>query len=70
MVRMLMSYTALARSSIRVGPAANDDGQLFAGNPAGVLSRYAALEHQSSSDSSHTTLVDPVTLPTLAEIVA
>ena len=28
-----------------------------------------ALDHQCS-DSSHTTWVDPVTLPTLAEIVA
>jgi hypothetical protein len=28
------------------------------------------MKPQSSSDSSHTTLVDPVTLPTLAEIVA
>ena len=32
-------------------------------------SERAALGHQCS-DSSHTTLVDPVTLPTLAEIVA
>jgi hypothetical protein len=34
------------------------------------LSERAALKHQSLDDSSHTTLVDPVTLPTLAEIVA
>jgi len=30
----------------------------------------AARNRQSSSDSSHTTLVDPVMPPTLAEIVA
>jgi hypothetical protein len=45
--------------------------QMFESNVCGASrSERAARKHQSSSYSSQTTLVDAVTLPTLAEIVA